>query len=28
MNVTTTNNQNDFYFEREVEELYNQHTNG
>ena len=28
MNVTTTNNQNDFYFEREVEELYYQHTNG
>ncbi len=26
--IKTTNNQNDFYFEREVEELYNQHTNG
>ena len=26
--IQTTNNQNDFYFNRDVEELYNQHTNG
>ena len=27
-NITTTKDQNDFYFNRDVEELYNQHTNG
>ena len=26
--IQTTNNQNEFYFDRDVEELYNQHTNG
>jgi hypothetical protein len=26
--IQTTNDQNKFYFERDVEELYNQHTNG
>jgi hypothetical protein len=26
--IQTTNNQNEFYFNRDVEELYNQHTNG
>ena len=27
-NITTTKDQNEFYFNRDVEELYNQHTNG
>jgi hypothetical protein len=26
--ITTTKDQNEFYFNRDVEELYNQHTNG
>ena len=26
--IQITNNQNEFYFNRDVEELYNQHTDG